>query len=158
MRSWSGGRGNVCQQSIRWAMEQKLQLFSQSRGWLSWLLLGDSGVLAAYSLDMTYSTGSVCGRWGLSGGRDNTQCPARSLGRQRKYGSPQISFTVTWLWRLLLLASWLALSSKLRRVTMAVIEDRCSAGRGRKDAYWFFLFYIWCPNRGAPQALLLSKY
>ena len=31
--------GNVCQRSIRWTVKQKLQLFSQSRRWLSWLLL-----------------------------------------------------------------------------------------------------------------------
>lgn len=57
----------MCQQSIRWAREQKLQLFSQAGGWLSWLLLmgreGEWGSrLAAYSLDVTYSIRSVCGR------------------------------------------------------------------------------------------------
>lgn len=86
--------GYVCQQSISWAVEQKLCLFSQSRGWLSWLLLRDGRALAAYSLDVTYCIGSVCGWWGLSGWRDNTHCPARSLGRHRKYGSPQIRLTV----------------------------------------------------------------
>lgn len=50
----------MCQQSIRWAMKQKLQLFSLSRGRLSQLRFGDSGVLAAYSLDVTHGIGSVC--------------------------------------------------------------------------------------------------
>lgn len=61
----------MCQQSIRWALEQKLRLFSLSSGWRSWVCVcvcgvegvgGDSRALAAHSLDVTYCIGSVCGR------------------------------------------------------------------------------------------------
>ncbi len=153
-RSGSGG-GNVCQQSIRWATKQKPQLFSQSRGWLSWLLLGDSGLLAAYSLDVTYSIGSVCGRWGLSGGRDNTHCPARSFGRQRKYGSPQISLTVTWLWRLLVLASWLALR-QAPRVTMLWSRSGARLARENGCILLFPVFIYGALIEGLPR--LFCKY
>lgn len=99
---------------------------------------GDSRALVAHSLDVTYCIGSVCGRWGLSGWRDNTHCPARSLGRHRKYGSQQIRLTVTWLWRPLVLASWLAVREASCVITLG---SRRGAPSVLKNAYWFFLFF-----------------
>ncbi len=139
-------------------MKQKTTVvFSQPRQWLWRSLFGASGVLADYSLDVTYSIGSLCGRWGLSEGRDNTQRPARSLGRQRKYGSPQISLTVTWLWRLLVLASWLALW-QAPPCHRAVIEERRSSGAGERMHIDFSCFIYGALIERPPWALLPSKY